>query len=189
MVTTPSSLLARLREPGQAADWERFVALYTPLLYSWARRLNVPRQEVGDLLQDLFTCLLEQLPAFTYDPRRSFRAWMRTLLVNRWRTWLRRRAVRKLVAGPDKRLEEIAAPEEVPEFEEAEYRRHLVVRSLQLMQAEFQPSTWKACWEYVVKERTPEEVARELGISVNAVYLSKSRVLRRLREELGNLLD
>ncbi len=188
MVTTPSSLLARLRQPGEPGDWERFVNLYLPLLYSWARRLQVPRQEIGDLLQDLFACLLEELPTFSYDPRRSFRAWMRTLLVNRWRTWLRRRAVRKQVPGGDDRLEEIAAPEEVPEFEEEEYRRHLVVRALQLMQAEFQPATWKACWEYVVNDRSAEEVAQELGISVNAVYLSKSRVLRRLREELGDFL-
>src|SRR4051812_42542172 len=130
MVTTPTSLLARLREPGQEGDWERFVALYTPLLYAWARRLNVPRQEAGDLLQDLFTCLLQELPTFTYDPRRSFRAWMHTLLVNRWRTWLRRRAVRKIAPGGEERLAEIAGPDTAPEFEEDEYRRHLVVRAL-----------------------------------------------------------
>ncbi len=189
MVTTPTSLLVRLREPGHSADWDRFVALYTPLLYSWARRLNVPRQEAGDLLQDLFTCLLQELPSFTYDPRQSFRAWMRTLLVNRWRTWLRRRAVRKVAPGGADRLEEVPAPEQVPEFEEVEYRQHLVVRALQLMQAEFQPATWKACWEYVVNDRPPEEVAQELGVSVNSVYLAKSRVLRRLREELSDLLS
>jgi len=189
MVTTSSSLLARLREPNRPADWERFVALYTPLLYSWTRRLRVPPEDAGDLLQDLFTCLLEQLPAFTYDPRRSFRAWMRTLLVNRWRTWQRRRAAGRLQPGGGKLLEEVAAPEQLPEFEEGEYRRHLVSRALQLMQAEFQPATWRACWAYVVEDRPPEDIAQELGISVNSVYLSKSRVLRRLREELTDLLD
>ncbi len=189
MLSTPSSLLVRLGQPNASAHWERFVALYTPLLYSWTRRLNVPPQDAADLLQDLFTCLVEQFPSFTYDPRRSFRAWMRTLLVNRWRTWLRRRAACKVLADPNDRLEDVAAPEQVAEFEEEEYRRHVVFRALQLMQAEFKPATWKACWEYVVNGRPPEEIARELDVSVNTVYLSKSRVLRRLREELSELLS
>jgi RNA polymerase sigma-70 factor (ECF subfamily) len=54
---------------------------------------------------------------------------------------------------------------------------------------EFQPVTWKACWEFVVCDRKADDVASELGVSVNAVYLAKSRVLRRLREELAGLLD
>jgi RNA polymerase sigma-70 factor (ECF subfamily) len=188
MITTPSSLLVRLGQPDAAKHWDRFVALYTPLLYSWTRRLKVPQADAADLLQDLFTCLVEQLPSFTYDPRRSFRAWMRTLLVNRWRTWLRRRTAGKVVPNRDNRLEDVPAPEQVPEFEEEEYRRHIVFRALQLMRTEFQPATWQACWEYVVNGRPPETIAQELRISVNSVYLAKSRVLRRLREELADLL-
>jgi RNA polymerase sigma-70 factor (ECF subfamily) len=57
------------------------------------------------------------------------------------------------------------------------------------MKADFQPTTWKACWEYVVADRPPAEVAAELGISVGAVYVAKSRVLNRLRQELQGLLD
>ena len=75
------------------------------------------------------------------------------------------------------------------EIEEEEYRRYLVRRALGLMQAEFEPATWKACWEFVVHDRPAAEVAAELGLSVNAVYLAKSRVLRRLRAELRGLLD
>ena len=43
--------------------------------------------------------------------------------------------------------------------------------------------------EFVVRDRPAADVAAELGISVNSVYLAKSRVLRRLREELAGLLD
>jgi RNA polymerase sigma-70 factor (ECF subfamily) len=74
-------------------------------------------------------------------------------------------------------------------FDEAEYRARLVARALELMQAEFQPTTWKACWELVVAGRPAADVARELGISENAVHLAKGRVLRRLRKELEGLLD
>ena len=57
------------------------------------------------------------------------------------------------------------------------------------MQAEFAPTTWKACWETVVQGRRRQEVARELGISENAVYVAKCRVIRRLRQELIGLVE
>ena len=86
-------------------------------------------------------------------------------------------------------LSDLPAAEEAPFFEEEEYRQVLVHRALALMQAEFQPATWRACWEFVVRDRPAAEVAGELGLSVNAVYLAKSRVLRRLREQFDGLLD
>jgi RNA polymerase sigma-70 factor (ECF subfamily) len=57
------------------------------------------------------------------------------------------------------------------------------------MQAEFEATTWKACWAVVVEDRPAAQVATELGISPNAVYIARSRVLRRLRRELEGLLD
>jgi RNA polymerase sigma-70 factor (ECF subfamily) len=57
------------------------------------------------------------------------------------------------------------------------------------MRAEFQLTTWRACWEYAVLGRPAAEVASELGVSAGAVYVAKSRVLSRLRQELKGLLD
>ena len=74
-------------------------------------------------------------------------------------------------------------------FAELEYRQYLVNRALEMMQAEFEESTWKACWECVVNDRNGVEVAQELGITANAVYVAKSRVLRRLRNELNGLFE
>jgi RNA polymerase sigma-70 factor, ECF subfamily len=64
-----------------------------------------------------------------------------------------------------------------------------VRRALELMQAEFPMRLWKACWEHVVNDRPAAEVAAELGIAVGTVYVAKSRVLSRLREELADLLE
>jgi RNA polymerase sigma-70 factor (ECF subfamily) len=72
---------------------------------------------------------------------------------------------------------------------EAEERRELVRRALALIEGEFTPATWQAFRQVVVLERSPGEVAAELGLSVNAVYLARSRVLRRLREHLTGLID
>jgi hypothetical protein len=86
-------------------------------------------------------------------------------------------------------LSGLASPDPVADIGEAEFQRQLSVRALQLMQVEFQPATWKACWETVVCGRAAAEVAGELGISVNAVYLATGRVLRRLRHEFAGMLD
>lgn len=187
MLTTPPSLLARLRQSPEREAWERFVEMYTPLFFAWTRRLGLDDHESADLVQDLFTVLVEQMPLFNYDRQRSFRAWLKTILLNRWRNHARRRLAQRLVHHD---LNEIAAENQaLPELEEAEYRQYVVSRALALMQAEFQPATWKACHEFVMCGRSADDVAKELGISVNAVYLAKSRVLRRLREELAGLLD
>jgi RNA polymerase sigma-70 factor (ECF subfamily) len=72
---------------------------------------------------------------------------------------------------------------------EEEHSRHLVRRALELMQAEFEPTTWKACWEMTACGRAAAEVAAELGITVAAAYAAKSRVLRRLRRELEGMVE
>jgi RNA polymerase sigma-70 factor (ECF subfamily) len=187
MNTTSASLIERLGQPSQSdAAWNRFVQLYTPLFFHWARRLGLTSADAADLVQDVFTVLVQKIPTWTYDPAKSFRGWMRTVLINKWRETKRRRTVdaANLVQAAD-----VAEPDPALAFDEADYHRHLVGRALELMQAEFQPATWQACWQCVVHGRSPGEVAAELGITVNAVYLAKSRVLRRLHQELNGLLD
>jgi RNA polymerase sigma-70 factor (ECF subfamily) len=188
MNTTPVSLLERLKRPDEPAAWDRFVELYTPVLFGWARRLGLQAQDAADLVQEVFTVLVRKLPEFSYDRNHSFRRWLHTVTLNKWRDACRRRA-----AQPGQPNEAALAGAAVPDtaglLEETEYRHYLVSRALEVMQAEFEPATWTACWRFVVDGRPAAEVARELGLSVNAVYLAKGRVLRRLRAELEGLLD
>ncbi|HEV3262984.1 MAG TPA: sigma-70 family RNA polymerase sigma factor [Gemmataceae bacterium] len=184
---TSASLLERLRQPAQERAWARFVELYTPLLYSWARRLGLHDADAADLVQDVLTLLVRKLPEFSYDPNRSFRAWLRTVTLNSWRNRRRRAELPRAANPPD--LDDLPSPDAADVAGEAEYRRWLVGRALELMRAEFQPTTWKACWESAVNGRPAAEVAAELGISVGAVYMARSRVLSRLRRELTGLLD
>jgi RNA polymerase sigma-70 factor (ECF subfamily) len=185
--TTSISLLRRLHQPGDATSWARFVQLYTPLLMYWARKQGLQPADAADLVQEVFVLLVEKLPQFTHDPARSFRGWLRTILVNKARDRQRR-----LAAQPPARNDELpalAVPDDGAALDEAEYRHHLVRRALELMQAEFEPATWKSCWETTIGDRPAAEVAAELGISTNAVYIARHRVLRRLRQELAGLLD
>lgn len=184
---TPASLLERLRQPGQEQAWRRFVQLYTPMLFSWARRQGLQDADAADLVQEVFSLLVRKLPEFTYDQGRSFRAWLRTVTLNCWRTRCRRAALplEKNLAS----LDDLPGNDPAAELGEAEYRHWVVGRALELMRAEFQPATWQACWECVVEGRQAAEVADQFGISVGAVYMAKSRVLSRLRQELQGLLD
>lgn len=185
MDSTPATLLERLRRERSAADWERFVRLYTPLLFAWARRLGLQESDAADLVQDAFMQLVRVLPGFQYDQHKSFRRWLRTILMNKWRDRPRRPN-----AAPIDGQQLAADFQNVPEeLAEREYRQYLTGRALQLLQNEYPDSTWRAFWEYVVHDRPGADVARELGLTVNALYLTKSRVLSRLRQELGGMLE
>jgi RNA polymerase sigma-70 factor (ECF subfamily) len=188
MHTTPVSLLEQLRQPGSDASWDRFVRLYYPLIYDWARRAGAGPEDARDLVQDVLTILIRRMPEFEYDPSKTFRGWLRTVTLNAWRRQ-QRRATRLPIEVIN--LDEFDQSDAPPglAFEEAEYRRLLVFRALQVMKTDFQPTTWRACWENVVECRPASDVASELGISVNSVYLAKARVLRRLHQELNGLLD
>jgi RNA polymerase sigma-70 factor (ECF subfamily) len=183
---TPASLLERLRDPAEQRAWVRFVDLYTPFLYAWARRTGCPEADAADLVQEVFLVLIRKLPEFTYDRHRSFRGWLRTITLNKWRD---RQRCRGLPLEPGAAaLADVAGPDG-DTFSEAEYRQYLVGRALEVMRADFHPTTWRACWECIVSDRPAADVAAELGISVAAVYAAKSRVLRRLRQELDGLWE
>lgn len=187
MNRTPASLLERLRQPDPPPEtWARLVELFTPLLFHWARQVGMQEADAADLVQDVFALLLEKLPEFNYDPGRSFHAWLRTVTLNKWRDSMKQR--NRQPAGDAGLLAAVANPNGPEGFWEAEYCHHLVGRALALMKAEFQPTTWRACWAFVVEGKPASEVAANLGISENAVYVAKSRVLRRLRLELEGLL-
>jgi RNA polymerase sigma-70 factor (ECF subfamily) len=188
MTTTPASLLERLRQPNREAAWDRFVKLYTPLLAHWGRRLGLSGPDADDLLQDVFTLLVRKLPEFEYDRTKRFRAWLWTVTLNKHREKLRRHelAIQQTSNGA---LGQLAGSDTALQLDETEYRHYVVQRALQLMQAEFPLTTWKAFWEYVVAGRPASEVASELNLSLDQVYTAKSRILRCLRRELEGLLD
>jgi RNA polymerase sigma-70 factor, ECF subfamily len=177
------ALLVRLCREGSRRDWERFYDLYNPLLYFWARKL-VPVGEADDLVQDVLLLVMQKLPSYVGTEDRRFLAWLRAVMLNRWRDLGRRAAVRQC-AGEAAALEEIAADDDLSDVAEDEARTLLMRRALQIMRSDFEPTTWRACWEAVACGRAAAEVADELGVSVDVVYSASYRVIRRLRNELA----
>jgi len=186
MTRTPASLLQRLREANAPEAWERLVLLYTPLIYTWARQAGLQESDAADLVQDVFVTLVQTLPSFDYDRRKSFRRWLRTITLNKWRDRQKKR--QPATGDPAILQEELSAPDE-EQFWEVDYRKQLVQRALSIMSRDFQPATWKAFWEQVVEGRPAAEVAAELGLTIGAAYAAKFRVLNRLRQEMAGMLD
>lgn len=185
MTTTPVSLLERLKQPVDQEAWSRFVELYTPLIYSWAHQVGLQPTDAADLVQDVFTLLVQKMPEFAYDKNGSFRAWLKTVTLNRWRENCRKAAARH----EGGQVPDLATTNESEAFWEIEYRQHVIGQAMKVMHSDFEPQTWQACWEMVVEGRTAPQVAAQLGLSLGTVYAAKWRVLARLRKELAGLLE
>src|SRR5436305_1453568 len=128
--TTPGSLLERLRLPDAREAWDRLIALYAPLLYYWARRVGVQETDAADLTQEVFLVLVRKLPDFSYDRHKSFRGWLRTVTLNKWREQCRSKNLS--CAGNADALDELAVPAEAEAFWEREYHQLLAARAIQL---------------------------------------------------------
>jgi RNA polymerase sigma-70 factor (ECF subfamily) len=188
-----SSLLERLKLNDSEA-WRRLVHLFGPLVYQWCRRCGLQAADATDVGQEVFRTVASWIGRFRRDrPADTFRGWLWTItrskIVDHWR----RQQKEPQAAGGSTaqiRLAELAAaePGEVPACD-PQTQSSLYQRGLQLIQDEFAEQTWKAFWRVAVDGCPPAEAAKEMDLSINAVYLAKSRVLRRLREELGDLLD
>lgn len=181
-----AALLPRLRNPDDPEAWTLFVHLYSPLLRRWARRLGFSTEDAADRVQDVLLLLVSKLREFQYDPQQSFLGWLWTVFRNRCREDRRRPDG---LDGAAHGQAEQAGPDTTADRDEVEEREHRIGRAMRLIQAVFPETYWRACWESVACGRPAAEVARDLGMSIDLVYQAKARVLRRLREEFGGLLD
>jgi RNA polymerase sigma-70 factor (ECF subfamily) len=185
-MNTPLSLIERLRHSGDAASWRRLVDLYTPLIRRWLRR-EVAGADADDLVQEVLGAVLRAMPTFVHSGRAgSFRRWLRTTTAHTLAGfWRGRRALTPPIAW--ELLED--SESELSRAWDREHDEFVARRLLDLMESEFSPTTWAAFRRQVVDGQSAAVVAAELGMSINAVLLAKSRVLARLRKEGRGLID
>jgi RNA polymerase sigma-70 factor (ECF subfamily) len=181
---TPVSILERLRRADDPLAWVDLVEVVTPFLYQVARRHGLRPDDAADVAQDVLVVLAQELPRFEYDPARSFVGWLRTVLRNRLYDLRKRR--QPLVMAPAD-LPEPTAPWEP--FDEREYTTWLAARALALVETRCSATEKAVVREYIQKGRAAAEVAAELGVSANVVYLTSSRVVARLRGLLAGMLE
>jgi RNA polymerase sigma-70 factor (ECF subfamily) len=184
---TRRSLIVKLRDPADSAAWSEFLSIYEPLVYRLARRKGLQDADARDLCQEVFQAVAKAIDR--WEPGRgSFRGWLsriaRNLLVN----FLTRRQHQFKGSGATSVLELLeaqpAADPSATALFEAEYERRLFRWAADEIRGEFTPATWRAFWQTAVEDRPPSEVAADLGLSVGAVYIARSRVLSRLRQRI-----
>jgi RNA polymerase sigma-70 factor (ECF subfamily) len=190
--STSVSLLDRLKAARpDASDWNLLQGIYLPLISRWLGRVPGLGAEADDLAQEVFIVVIRELPRFERGREGSFRAWLRQVTVNRVRTH-RRKGRKRPFAGIDPAdgfLDSLADPNgDLAREWDADHDRHVFQKLLAIVQPDFSATTWDAFRRFAVDGVPAARVAEEMKLSVNAVIQAKSRILKRLREEAGELL-
>jgi RNA polymerase sigma-70 factor (ECF subfamily) len=188
--STSLSLIERVKTHDQDA-WRRLVRLYGPLVQYWLSQTGLQTADIHDLIQEVFVAVGRGLKQFRKDrPNDTFRGWLRTIVRSKVADHFRRLGAQPAATGGSelfKQLPAIEMPEEPSDDGgERRYVRQFRLRALEMIRAEFEERTWEAFWRVAVEGQSPKDVAAEFGVTASAVRLAKSRVLRRLREELGD---
>ena len=188
MPSTRYSLLARLGQPSDEQAWQEFMEIYEPLVYRLARRRGFQHADAADLCQEVFRATAGAIERWHQRPDRgSFRAWLfhiaRNVMIN---TLRHRQRHPDGVGGSDikRLLDQQPADDQESRLLAVEYERCMFQWAAEEVKKEFRQATWQAFWQTGVEGRKPNDVARELDISVGAVYIARSRVMARLREKI-----
>ena len=187
---TRASLLVRLRDGDDTQAWHEFVHLYAPVIYRFGRKRGLQDADAADLMQEVLRSVSASMPRLEYDPDRgSFRGWLFTVTRNKIFNFLDGRRRRVQASGDSrvqKQLEQQADADSGVDWE-AGYQQALAAQAMQRVKREFQAATWDAFTQTAIDGRPPAEVARKVGLSVGAVYVAKSRVISRLRQEIERI--
>ncbi len=194
MDETSLSLLNRLRHCPESESWDRLVGLYSPLIRAWLRRYDVQDSDANDLVQEVLLTVSKDLSKFEHAGQPgAFRGWLKAILINRLRKFWRARDRHPQARGDsdiDARLAQLDDPaSEMSRIWNREHDQYVLRQLLALAEPHFEANTWKAFCRVALDGDKPDAVAQEMGISLNAVCLAKSRVLRRLRQESEGLIE
>ena len=188
--TTSESLLIRLQHGGDCVDekaWEQFVSLYTPLIFYWARKTGLEQNDAADLAQDVLTKVFQKLPSLQYDASKSFRGWLRMVTINRYREIRRRRSASTENATASM-IEKLAPVEQAESTWDLDHAKLLVAQAMEGMKDEFKASTWQALQRVIKESESVGTVAKETGVSAWTIYSARSRLMKRLRDDLDGLM-
>jgi RNA polymerase sigma-70 factor (ECF subfamily) len=191
LLTRPS-LLVRLRDPDDRAAWKQFVELYGSLVYGFARQRGLQDADAADLTQEVFLAVAQAAGRWEYDPQQgSFRGWLYGITRHKLAKFLQRRYAEPVGSGDtsaQQRLDQQPQPGPDPEAAwEQEFQQQVFRLAAAQVRDSFAPTTWQAFWRTAVEGKSGAAVAAELGLSVGAVYVARSRVLARLIEQVQHM--
>lgn len=194
VAATRASLLMRIRDCSDQASWTTFVDIYGPLVFHFGKRCGLQESDAADLVQEVMREVAKSIQKFDYDPELGkFRNWLYKIskrIIARLRK--KSRGVVRGNGGTDALLKlenQPAAHDEFAKLWDREYGQSLIHWAAEQIRHQFQEQTWQAFWKTAVEEQKPVNVAKALGTSIQAVYIAKSRVLKRLTEKVREIDD
>jgi RNA polymerase sigma factor (sigma-70 family) len=185
---TRASLLVQIRDGTNHAAWREFVDLYGPVVYGFARKRGLQDADAADLMQDVLRSVSSAIGRLDYDRKQgTFRGWLFTITRNKVFNFLSARRIRPQASG-DSATNRILTSEpdghDGSDTWELEYQRRLASLAMDRVKGEFQENTWKAFWLTAVEAVPAPDAAKQLRMSPGAIYVAKSRVLARLKDEV-----
>ncbi len=190
--TTRPSLLVRIRDLRDEMAWGEFAQLYTPFIYRVARQSGLQDADASLVTQDVLVTVARTIHRFEYNPKSgSFRGWLKVVTRSRLNDFLRAQGREVQGTGDTGMLHVLDEHPDAsqPDNWEREFRRTLFEWAIERIRCDFEDTTWQAFWQTSVEDRKTRDVAEELGLSVGAVYIARSRVLARLRKEIEEVDD
>ena len=191
MVATSHSLLQQLQAQPDGLAWQHWHDIYQPLIHGWLQRHRLLPSDRDDLTQEVLTVVVRRLPEFHHNGRvGAFRRWLKTITIHCLQGYWKEQRAHPHQAAALSTLDDWADPVgSLSQAWDRDHDQHVVQKLLAFVRPEFTPETWAAFEGVVLQGRSPAEVAEQLRLSANAVYIAKSRVLTRLRQEGAGLLD
>lgn len=188
---TRASLLVQLRDGANHGAWQEFINLYGPVIYGFARKRGLQDADAADLMQEVMRSVTGAIGRLDYDPTQgTFRGWLFTITRNKIFNFLSARRNRPQGSGDtttNRLLETHPDASDGANAWEIEYQRRLAALAMERVKGEFQEKTWRAFWLTAVEGLATSDVAGEVGLSPGAIYVARSRVLARLKEEVESL--
>ena len=183
---TSASLLIRIRDHEDGQAWAEFAQVYTPLVYSYARRQGLQDTDAFTVTQDVLTTVAQKVGDFQYDRGRgSFRGWLRAVTRSRLCDFIdsnKRHLQGSGDTGVHQAIASVQLSNQEDELWELECRRSAFNWAVTKIRGEFRDPTWHSFWQTAVEGKSSNDTAKSLTMSVGAVYVARSRVLARLKE-------
>lgn len=194
MTETSASLLDRVRQQTDSQAWQRLLAVYTPLIRGWLRRdVRLKEQDADDVVQEVLAVVARRIALFDRQRTGSFRAWLKSITLNCIRQILRKSQRHDGGAGGDdilERLQQLEDPLGLMSLQwDREHDEFVMKQLLTDVRRHFTDSTWRAFERVALDDASADDVAAELGMTANAVFIARSRVMTRLRQEAAGLID
>jgi RNA polymerase sigma-70 factor (ECF subfamily) len=181
--STSWTLLRKICAPASdASAWEVFARRYGPAVFRWCRQWGLQEADADDVTQDVLLKLVEHMKKFEYDPRRSFRKWLKMVAYHAWAKAVADRS--RTRAEAEGVLDHIEAREDLVARLEEEYDRELLDLAMVRVAQRVEQHTWEAFRFLALEGLSGAEAAKRLNMRVATVYVARSKVQRMIREQM-----